>query len=93
MKKSKMLIVCLALAMLPPLAVRAQVNDTVALNTATAYVTNSPFASGNSVIGSNYYSYPVMVSAGPEKTLKKPSDNGNGNGPTPGSSPGPASDE
>jgi Leucine Rich Repeat (LRR) protein len=55
--KAKVLIFFLALAGLLPLAAQAQVNYAVSGN--TAYVTNSPNASGNIVIASTYNGYPV----------------------------------
>src|ERR1039457_6798875 len=55
--KTKIIVLFLALAGLLPLAARAQVNYAVSGN--TAYVTNSPYASGNIVIASNYNGYPV----------------------------------
>lgn len=55
--KSKTLILFLSLAMLLPLAARAQVNYAVSGN--TAYVTSSPNAAGDVVIDSTYNGYPV----------------------------------
>jgi hypothetical protein len=51
---AKILILFLAVA---PVAVRAQVNYAVSGD--TAYVTNSPNASGNVVINNTYKGYPV----------------------------------
>ena len=57
--KTKIPILLLALGMLTPLAARAQVNYAVDTNTDTAYVINSPSASGNIVIAPTYDGYPV----------------------------------
>lgn len=56
--RSALLIFILALALLPMLA-HAQVN--YAIDGGTAYVTNSPNASGNIVIASTYNGYPVTA--------------------------------
>src|SRR5690349_12415263 len=55
--KPKILIPLLTLTCLLAMPARAQVN--YAVSGATAYVTYSPFASGNVVIGSTYNGFPV----------------------------------